>query len=85
MALSEFLFEKMTGKLGFEPTVCQQSLFRDLSEFVLIGESSSSHIKRLMVINGYAGTGKTSSIAALVSVLKEFGRNVILMAPTGRA
>ena len=85
MALEEFLYEKMTGKLGFEPTVCQQSLFRDLSKFVLIGDPSSSRDKLLMVINGYAGTGKTSSIAALVSVLKEFGRNVILMAPTGRA
>ncbi len=85
MALSEFLFEKISLKLGFIPTTCQESLFKELSQFVLSGEPEKSAQKKILVINGYAGTGKTSAIAALVSVLKEFGRNVMLMAPTGRA
>ena len=38
-----------------------------------------------MLINGYAGTGKTSAIAALVATLKDYGQSIILMAPTGRA
>ncbi|MDD4057952.1 MAG: AAA family ATPase [Bacteroidales bacterium] len=38
-----------------------------------------------MIINGYAGTGKTSVLASLVKVLNEFERNSILLAPTGRA
>ena len=37
------------------------------------------------MLNGYAGTGKTTLIAALVDVLREVGIKSILLAPTGRA
>ncbi|WP_410219621.1 ATP-dependent RecD-like DNA helicase [Pedobacter sp.] len=37
------------------------------------------------VLRGYAGTGKTTSVAALVKVLPKFGYKSILLAPTGRA
>ena len=37
------------------------------------------------MIRGYAGTGKTTSIGALVKVLREYGQNTVLLAPTGRA
>lgn len=37
------------------------------------------------MLNGYAGTGKTSLIAAIVSALKYLGIKTILLAPTGRA
>jgi len=80
MAIETFLYDKMTSKLGFSPTSCQDSLFKSLSQFVA---GKDKH--ELMLINGYAGTGKTSAIAALVGTLKEFDQNVILMAPTGRA
>lgn len=37
------------------------------------------------MIKGYAGTGKTTSVSAMVRTLREYGRNVMLLAPTGRA
>ena len=37
------------------------------------------------VLRGYAGTGKTSLVAALIGVLPSLRVNTILLAPTGRA
>lgn len=37
------------------------------------------------ILNGYAGTGKTSLTGALVRVLESHGRKAVLLAPTGRA
>ncbi len=37
------------------------------------------------ILNGYAGTGKTSLTGALVRVLERHKRHVMLLAPTGRA
>ena len=39
----------------------------------------------IFVLNGYAGTGKTTLIAALVRALKDCGIKPVLLAPTGRA
>lgn len=39
----------------------------------------------VFVLNGYAGTGKTSLTGALVRTLEAQGREVVLLAPTGRA
>lgn len=80
MAVADYIFDKLNSGLGFEPTTCQSSLFASLASFIT--ENSQSD---LMLINGYAGTGKTSSLSSLVKVLKEFSRTFTLMAPTGRA
>lgn len=37
------------------------------------------------IMRGYAGTGKTTCLAALVKTLPEFQRKSVLLAPTGRA
>ena len=52
-----------------------------LAEFLL----STSNDERICVLKGYAGTGKTSLVGALVKVLAEAKLPVALMAPTGRA
>lgn len=39
----------------------------------------------VFILNGYAGTGKTSLTGALVRTLEATKREVVLMAPTGRA
>lgn len=39
----------------------------------------------VFVLNGYAGTGKTSLVAALVNALEDMRVNTVLLAPTGRA
>ncbi|MBQ7194891.1 MAG: AAA family ATPase [Bacteroidales bacterium] len=39
----------------------------------------------ILVVNGYAGTGKTTALAAIVSVLTKMKVHCTLMAPTGRS
>ncbi|MBR4882386.1 MAG: AAA family ATPase, partial [Bacteroidales bacterium] len=73
--------EKMVGHLKFVPTACQDDLFEKLSLFV----TGDSQHDWLMLVNGYAGTGKTTAIASFIKVLKEWKQNFILLAPTGRS
>lgn len=40
---------------------------------------------KCFILRGYAGTGKTTSVAALVKALPFFNTKVVLLAPTGRA
>ncbi|HCT95290.1 MAG TPA: ATP-dependent endonuclease [Rikenellaceae bacterium] len=79
MSLDNFIYDKLVSGLGFEPTPCQQNLFKILSLFIKEDDND------ILLINGYAGTGKTSSISSLVSLLKGFSKKYILTAPTGRA
>jgi exodeoxyribonuclease-5 len=41
--------------------------------------------QKVFIIGGYAGTGKTTALAALVRLLDDLKINLVLMAPTGRA
>ncbi|MDL2265502.1 AAA family ATPase [Parabacteroides sp. OttesenSCG-928-G21] len=45
----------------------------------------SADTESLFVLKGYAGTGKTTFLAAIVKTLCEFKQKTVLMAPTGRA
>jgi exodeoxyribonuclease-5 len=74
------LLGTMLEGLPFEPTPAQNHLCRKLSEFVT---SPGNH--PLFVVNGYAGTGKTSLLGAFVKALTRLEVNVVLLAPTGRA
>lgn len=66
--------------LNFTPTEDQSSLISLLAEFM------SNHDEReIMVIKGYAGTGKTNMVAALSKTLPSFKWKSVLLAPTGRA
>ena len=51
-----------------------------LTKFIL-----SKNDKKAFVLRGYAGTGKTSIMAAIVKALGELKQPVVLLAPTGRA
>ncbi len=78
MALKSFS-ETITGYLGFEPTADQSALFAELEAF---GQDPASD---MMIVSGYAGTGKSSAIAAFVKTLRHYRCKVVLLAPTGRA
>ena len=80
MAIDHFFLEKILEKFNFTPTECQEELFSELSKFIF-----STDPEQFMVVSGYAGTGKTSAIAAFISALKFFKYNFVLLAPTGRA
>ena len=64
----------------FAPTAEQMDLLVGFGHFMLYGGADS-----VMLVNGYAGTGKTSMIGAMVKALSNRGRKAVLLAPTGHA
>lgn len=70
--------------LPFAPTPHQEQLIQALYRFLTMPSDPLS-TGRVFVLNGYAGTGKTSVVGALVKALTEIRAQVVLMAPTGRA
>lgn len=78
--LTDHIENIILEKLGFEPTTDQQKLIKGLSGFIMDNDSSG-----VFLIKGYAGTGKTTTMSALVKAFKEFKIKSVLMAPTGRA
>lgn len=62
------------------PTKDQQDLIDRMWRFLEWREERPAFI-----IRGYAGTGKTTSVGALVKTLPKFGWKSVLLAPTGRA
>ena len=79
MSRADFLFAGFVSRLKYEPTTCQDALLHKIADFVS-GDDSD-----ILVVNGYAGTGKTTAISSVISVLKEYGTKCVLLAPTGRA
>lgn len=79
MGSADFLYSGFISRLKYQPTSCQDRLLRKVADFVAADESD------ILVVNGYAGTGKTTAVSAVISVLKEFQTKCILLAPTGRA
>ena len=63
----------------YSPTPCQERLLRAVSAFL------SSDDGDILVVNGYAGTGKTTAMAAVVAGLASLEIPSVLLAPTGRA
>ncbi len=76
----ETLNRLITRNLGFDLTKGQEVASEMLSTF-LSGEQG----REVFLLKGYAGTGKTSIIAACVNALLGLKRKVVLLAPTGRA
>ncbi|MEP1781515.1 AAA family ATPase [Reichenbachiella sp.] len=72
--------EILRNKFEHEPTESQSRAFVAIDQFV-----AARTTKPTMILKGYAGTGKTSIVAALVKVLPLFNYKFVLLAPTGRA
>lgn len=62
------------------PMPQQLGLLQALSAFVVAPGS-----RGVFLLNGYAGTGKTSIVGAMLRALTELHRQVVVLAPTGRA
>jgi exodeoxyribonuclease-5 len=71
--------EILINKFPYDPTVDQKDLFK-LFDLFLQEDGPNT-----LLIKGYAGTGKTSIVSALVKVLPLFNYKFMLLAPTGRA
>ncbi len=78
--IQDFLAPKIIAQLPFEPTEQQTELIKEISSFLFSRESNE-----IFLLRGFAGTGKTSIISALVKALAELQQDFLLLAPTGRA
>lgn len=67
-------------QFAFAPTQGQEKLIDAISKFLIDPDQRAAFL-----IKGYAGTGKTTIISALVKMLPEFKMKSVLLAPTGRA
>ncbi len=75
------LEKRIVAYLRYEPVADQHEAIRRLAVFL----TSPSLPGDVFVLNGYAGTGKTSMIGAVVKALMAERRKCVLLAPTGRA
>lgn len=78
--LENFIIERIKAELPFEANAEKEGLFKALSTFIV-----SRDPRKAFILRGYAGTGKTSVMSALVRALKKLQRPCVLLAPTGRA
>lgn len=72
--------QKLIHHFKLECTTQQIEAFHALAEFFV-----GIHSQSTFVLQGAAGTGKTTMVNALVGTLDELECNVALLAPTGRA
>ncbi len=74
--------ELMFDNMPFEPTDQQIKLVAALARYCSAYNAGQD---RVFILNGYAGTGKTSVMGALVRSLRVVGMPTVLLASTGRA
>lgn len=78
--INRYLTAQIKSNFPFTPTSEQEMAMDKLSEFLL-----SDDDRKVFLLCGYAGTGKTSLISALVRTMEQLERRTVLLAPTGRA
>lgn len=78
--LEKFIQNRIIQCLPFTANEGQMQLLDKLSRFI-----TSQAPRKAFILRGYAGTGKTSIMAALVQSLKQLNQRFVLLAPTGRA
>jgi exodeoxyribonuclease-5 len=74
------LTDRLLSTLGHAPTEGQRRAMDALDRLLATDKEHAT-----LVLKGYAGTGKTTLVGALVKVLAQMRRPVVLLAPTGRA
>lgn len=80
MSIKNDLANLILEKFAHTPTEEQLEVVRKWCDFLL-----SVRQEDVFLLQGYAGTGKTSLVGALVRALTALRRPVVLLAPTGRA
>lgn len=76
----ENFLNKSLSLFNFPPTEGQQRLLYAFSRLMYTQKERCA-----LLLKGYAGTGKTTSVAVMVRTLQSMGINCVLLAPTGRA
>ncbi len=78
--INNYLEQQIKFFFHFKPTLEQEKAVEMLSSFLI-----SDGGEEVFVMRGYAGTGKTLLIGALVKALDKLKLKTVLLAPTGRA
>lgn len=78
--LYDALAAQACNHLPYVPNTQQSELLLRLSRFILTGGDDE-----VFLLTGYAGTGKSSLVGALVKALTALEHKTVLLAPTGRA
>ena len=78
--INNYLETQIKENFPYQPTSEQEIALKLLARFLLARDNDS-----VFVLRGYAGTGKTSLVAALVRTLDQLQQKSVLLAPTGRA
>ena len=78
--IQTYLGQQIKTNFPYKPTFEQENVVKMLADFLFNRKS-----EELFLLKGYAGTGKTSLIGALVKTLDQLEQKCILLAPTGRA
>ena len=73
--------ELLRRSFPFQPTKGQANFFVKMDDFF----RKPSEDKPVFILKGYAGTGKTSLLSAVVKILPHLDLRALLLAPTGRA
>ena len=67
--------------MSFTPTMEQETAIRLFADYMTCRDDDHP----VFILNGAAGTGKTTLAAAIVKAMVEMKQKIVLMAPTGRA
>jgi len=78
--LKKYISDLIIEEIKFSPTDCQREMAEKVALFI-----TSNHPNIVFLLRGYAGTGKTTVLSALVHVLDTLKTKTVLLAPTGRA
>ena len=78
--INKYLASQIKSNFPFNPTPEQEISLEKISDFIL-----SPDERKVFLLCGYAGTGKTSLVSALVRTMEQLSRKTVLLAPTGRA
>ena len=78
--INNYLVQQIKGNFQYKPTLEQEKAVKSLADFLFSRQQDS-----VFLLKGYAGTGKTSLIGALVKTLDQLQQKCVLLAPTGRA
>lgn len=76
---ADLIYRTALQALPFQALPQQDDVLRDMCAFVADGAMDD-----VFVLNGYAGTGKTSLVGALIKAMDRLKFRVVVMAPTGR-
>ena len=78
--INNYLEQQIKANFSYKPTFEQEKAVKKLVQFLFCPQNDE-----VFLLKGYAGTGKTSLVGALVKTLYQLEQKCVLLAPTGRA